>query len=37
MQKDELEAVLDFSASVGLPLTLSDIGVDEITYEEALK
>ena len=35
--KDELEAVLDFSASVGLPLTLSDIGVDEITYEEALE
>ncbi|MGH2257709.1 glycerol dehydrogenase, partial [Enterococcus faecalis] len=35
--KEELEAVLDFRASVGLPLTLSDIGVDEINYEEALE
>lgn len=35
-EKDELEAVMDFSASVGLPLTLSDIGVENITFEEAL-
>ena len=33
----DYQFVLDFSASVGLPLTLSDIGVDEITYEEALE
>ncbi|MCU9789860.1 glycerol dehydrogenase, partial [Enterococcus faecalis] len=33
----ELEAVLDCSASVNLPLSLSDIGVDVITYEEALE
>ena len=35
-QKEELEAVMDFSASVGLPLTLADIGVKTITFEEAL-
>lgn len=34
--KEEVEAVLAFSASVGLPLTLADIGVATITYEEAL-
>lgn len=35
--KEELETVLDFCASVGLPLTLSDIGVEDITFEEALE
>lgn len=31
---DELEEVLEFCYSVGLPITLSDIGVDKISKEE---
>lgn len=32
--KEELEEVMAFQASVGLPMTLADIGLDEITDEE---
>lgn len=35
-EKAELEAVLDFCLSVDLPVTLNDLGVDHISYEEAL-
>ncbi|GHU61188.1 glycerol dehydrogenase [Clostridia bacterium] len=31
---EELETVLDFCISVGLPITLADIGVDQISEEE---
>ncbi|MGO2083652.1 glycerol dehydrogenase [Vagococcus sp.] len=34
--KAELEAVLAFCLSVGLPMTLKDLGVETITYDEAL-
>lgn len=34
--KEELEAVMDFSASVGLPLTLADLGVETISFDEAM-
>lgn len=34
---EEMNDVMDFMASVGLPLTLADLGVDHITYEEALE
>lgn len=34
---EELNEVLAFCVSVGLPICLSDIGVDSVTYEEALK
>ncbi len=34
---EELHEVLDFSLSIGLPVCLADIGVDSITYEEALE
>ncbi len=34
--KSELEAVMDFCAAVGLPLTLADLGVTDISFEEAL-
>lgn len=33
----ELHAVLDFMAAIGLPLTLADLGVPSITFEEALE
>ena len=33
----EIHAVMDFMASIGLPLTLADLGVESITYEEALE
>lgn len=35
--QEELEEVLDFSLSIGLPVCLEDIGVDSITMEEALE
>lgn len=34
---DEINEVLDFSSKIGLPICLSDIGVETITYEEALE
>ncbi|MGY3750952.1 glycerol dehydrogenase [Vagococcus acidifermentans] len=34
--KEELYDVLDFSLSIGLPVCLADIGVDSISYDEAL-
>lgn len=34
---EELEKVLSFNLSVGLPVTLADIGVDTITFEEAME
>lgn len=34
---EELYEVLDFSLSVGLPVCLADIGVESITFEEALE
>lgn len=33
---EELYEVLDFSLSIGLPVCLADIGVESISYEEAL-
>ena len=33
----EVTAVMDFMAAIGLPLTLADLGVDSITFEEALE
>lgn len=34
---EELYEVLDFSLSIGLPVCLADIGVDSITYDEAME
>ncbi|WP_314061786.1 glycerol dehydrogenase [uncultured Vagococcus sp.] len=34
---EELYEVLDFSLSIGLPVCLADIGVESISFEEALK
>ena len=34
---EELYEVLDFSLSIGLPVCLEDIGVESITFEEALE
>ncbi len=34
--KDELNEVFAFCVSVGLPVCLADIGVDSVSYEEAL-
>lgn len=34
---EELAAVLAFNASIGLPLTLADLGVENISYEDALE
>ena len=34
---EELHEVLDFSLSIGLPVCLEDIGVESITFEEALE
>ncbi len=34
---DEVEALLDFSLSVGLPVSLADLDVAEVKYEEILK
>lgn len=34
---DEIETVLAFSSSIGLPVCLADIGVETITYAEALE
>ncbi|WEG73132.1 glycerol dehydrogenase [Vagococcus intermedius] len=36
-ETDELYEVLDFCLSVGLPVCLADIGVDSITFAEALE
>lgn len=33
----EVNAVMDFMASIGLPLTLADLGVGSISFEEALE
>ena len=33
---EEINTVLNFSSSIGLPICLEDIGVKDITYEEAL-
>lgn len=33
----EVNAVMDFMASIGLPLTLADLGVESISFEEALE
>ena len=33
----ELHEVLDFSLSIGLPVCLEDIGVESITFEEAME
>ncbi|GEQ49270.1 glycerol dehydrogenase [Tetragenococcus koreensis] len=35
--KEEINTVLHFYDSVGLPMTLEDIGVNEITYDQALE
>ncbi|MGX7024505.1 glycerol dehydrogenase [Vagococcus hydrophili] len=34
---EELHEVLDFSLSIGLPVCLADIGVESITFEEAME
>lgn len=34
---EELNKVLNFSTSVGLPVTLAEIGVESLSFEEALK
>ena len=34
---DEIEALLDFSLSVGLPVSLEDLDVKEVKYEDILK
>lgn len=34
---EEIEKVLAFSTSVGLPVALADIGVDSLSFEEAMK
>ncbi|WP_427813282.1 glycerol dehydrogenase [Enterococcus sp. 22-H-5-01] len=36
-ESDELNTVMDFMYSVGLPLTLADLGVNNFTFEDALK
>jgi glycerol dehydrogenase len=36
-ETSEVNAVMDFMSAVGLPLTLADLGVESITFEEALK
>ena len=36
-ESEELKKVLKFSTSVGLPVTLAEIGVDSLTIEEARK
>ncbi|EST89361.1 MULTISPECIES: glycerol dehydrogenase [Vagococcus] len=35
--KEELHEVLDFSLSIGLPVCLADIGVESISFEEAME
>ncbi len=35
--RDELEALLNFCAEVGLPITLSDIGIGEASKEDIMK
>ncbi len=34
---DEINEVLEFSSSIGLPICLEDIGVDSISFEEAIE
>ena len=34
---EEINEVLDFSSKIGLPICLPDIGVETITYAEALE
>lgn len=36
-ETEEINAVMDFMASIGLPLTLADLGVESISFEEALE